>query len=99
MRRLKQPTATSIVFEALVRADDFRTGLQLQAETGLNSNRVSAALYHLKKYKAAEFIEGEGNLWWFATPETDTRSRTIEEKAPELKPRKPRKTRRKHEVK
>jgi len=95
MKRFKQPTSTSIVFAALIRANDFRTGKQLQTETGLSSNRVSAALYSLMKYKAAEFIEAEGSLWWFATPDTDTRSRTVDEKAPELKPRKPRKQRKK----
>lgn len=91
MKGFKQPTVTSIVLAALVKADDFRTGKMLQQETGLSGNRVSAALYHMQKHKAAEFIEAGQTLWWFATPTEDTRTFRIEEKHPEIKPRKPRK--------
>lgn len=91
MRRFKQTTTTHLVLEALTRADDFRTARQLQEETGRNNNQVSAALSLLRRYKAVEAMAVEGTLWWYATPENDTRSRRIEEKAPELKKRKPRK--------
>lgn len=91
MKKRTEPTAVSIVFDALIRADDFLTGRHLQKMTNLSSNRVSAALYNLLKYKAANYIEAEKKLWWYPTPETDTRSRVIPEKVPETKPRKPRK--------
>lgn len=90
IRRRKEPTSTFRVFEALCRADDFRTGRQLQSELGLDVNHTSAALYSLKKYRAVEAIEGDGALWWFATPENDTRSKKLEERCPECRPRKPR---------
>lgn len=85
-----ETTATTLVMEALVRADDFRTGRQLQEELRLSGNRVSAALYHLLKHRAVEFVEADRTLWWFATPTSDTRSRVVEEKAPETRPRRPR---------
>lgn len=85
--RLKETTATSLVLGALVRADDFRTGRQLVEETGQSPARVSAALYSLLKHKAVELVEAPDNLWWFATPESDTRVRVVEERTPESAPR------------
>lgn len=99
MKRIKEPTSTKIVFEALIAADDFLTGKQLQVLTGLSSNRVSAALYSLLNYKAVEFIESERKLWWFATLASDTRSRTVDQRAPELRQRKSRKPRKLKETK
>lgn len=103
MRR-KEITATTRVLEALVRADDFCTARQLQQELALDCNHVSAALHHLRKYKAVDCLEGEigggyGTLWWFATPERDCRSRVVHERTPEPRPRKPRRAARKKEVK
>lgn len=93
MKRNTETTATFLVLDALKRADDFRTGRQLMDETRLSTNRVSAALYHLLKYKAVEFIESERKLWWFATPTSDTRSKTVDERVMESKPRKVRRSR------
>ena len=86
----KRTTFTTIVFEALKRADDFRTGRQLMAETQLDTNHVSACLSHLRKFKAVDCIEQPDALWWYATPDRDTRQRVIEEKSEELRPRRPR---------
>jgi hypothetical protein len=36
-------------------------------------------------YKAAECVEGNGKLWWFATPGSDTRCRQVLERVPEEK--------------
>lgn len=85
-------TSTSLVNEALIKADDFVTGRQLQDTLMLDTNHVSAALYHLRKYKAAECMEVAGTLYWFATPQNDTRSKIVEERTPESRPRKPRKS-------
>jgi len=87
----KRTTFTTIVFEALTRADDFRTGRQLQAELKMDTNHVSACLYSLKKYNAVNCVEQPDALWWYATPKSDTRLFSVEEKSEELKPRKPRK--------
>jgi hypothetical protein len=87
VKRFKETTSTCRVMDALVRADDFMTSRQLQAALGLNCNRVSAALFHLRKYKAAEAMEADGTLWWFATPDADTRTRVVEERTPECRRR------------
>jgi hypothetical protein len=85
------------VERALREADDFVTARQLQSLLGTDPflgvtlNRVSAALYHLRKHHAADFIEAGTSLWWFATPQDDTRSRKCEERTPESRPRKARK--------
>lgn len=92
MAKRKEVTTTHLVLEALMRADDFRTQQQLCAEIGRDCNHVSAALYMLRGYCAVQVMEVDGKLFWFATPEDDTRSRRHVERAPELRPRKPRKT-------
>lgn len=89
----KEITTTHLVLEALTRADDFRTQRQLCAEIGRDCNHVSAALCHLRKRKAVEAMDVDGQLFWFATPEDDTRSFKLIERTPEAKPRKPRKPR------
>jgi len=92
VRCSKEPTCTSIVQTAVTAADDFVTAKWVVEATRLTPNQVSAALYHLKKYTFLSCFESDGKLWWFSTPETDTRSRTVERRAPEAKPRKTRKT-------
>lgn len=92
MAKIKQPTHTSLVERALLEADDFVSFTQLKAATGLPGNHVSATLTHLKGFKAVDSVESQGSLWWFATPQTDTRQVTYAERTPEVKPRKSRKT-------
>lgn len=93
MKRLTETTATFLVFTALKDANDFLTVPQLRERTGQSVNRVSAALHMLRTYKAVECLHSDGYLWWYATPENDTRTKTVDERAPELKPRKARKPR------
>lgn len=90
MRKLKQRTSTSIVAEYLARVDDYVTLAQVKRDTRLDTNHASAALYHLKKFRAAECFESGGVLWWFATPQTDTRTKTLAERTPEARPRRQR---------
>ena len=88
-RKLKVTTATFLVFERLKRADDFMTVVQLQAaEPSETYNRIQAALHHLRKYHAVECMASDGQLWWYATPDKDTRTYSREEITPETKPRK-----------
>ena len=92
MRKNQEPTCVSLVSAELEGADDFRSAKQLIENTRLTKNRVAAALHHLKIHKAADFVvNADGTTWWFATPETDDRSRIVESREPEVKPRKPRK--------
>lgn len=92
----KEPTSTSLVLELLIRADDFRTSRQIQGELGLDVNHVAAALCHLRKHQAVDCIEQPDALWWYATPQNDTRTRTHAERTPEARPRRPRRRKEKH---
>lgn len=82
MAKFKRTATTYVVFEHLKRVDDFRTMRQIVKETGETPNRVSAALHSLVRYKAVAFIEAPNTLHFYATPDTDTRSATREEVAP-----------------
>jgi hypothetical protein len=84
----KEPTSTSIVLAELTGADDFRNVKQLKEHTRLCSNRVTAALHHLHKRKCVDFISDANGVWWYATPECDDRTRTVEQRTPETRPRK-----------
>jgi len=80
-------TITCRVLEAMVLADDFRTSRQLGVELKLSSSQLSSSLAHLYKHQAVDCIEQPGTLWWYATPESDTRCRHMDERAPEKAPR------------
>ena len=88
---MKKETCTSVVQRTLTEADDFLTATHLQILTGLSMNQVAASLHHLKRHRAIDPLEGAGTLWWYATPTDDDRSRILEERTPESRPRKPRK--------
>lgn len=88
---MKMTTTTTLVLEALTRADDFMTAHQLSEATGRSMNRVFAAVHHLKIHKAIEVIEVDNVLYWYATPDSDDRNHVVQEKVEETKPRKPRK--------
>lgn len=95
MRRIKQTTATTLVLE-LLRRDErlFLTARQLRERLPqLNGNQISAALYSLLKYHAVDFVTQNDGMWWFARrAEDDTRYRVVEERTPETKKRKQRKS-------
>lgn len=81
----REPTKTLIVEQALQAADDFCNVAQLAtALVGkVNVNQLTAALTHLKKYGAVGVIEVENVLWFYSTPDTDTRSKRVEERVVE----------------
>lgn len=86
----KRATTTSLIVAALQERDDFMNQAQLVAATGCSRNRVSAALAGLHRYKAVDCIEVQGaQLWWYLTPDQDTRLRTFAEVKADIKrPRK-----------
>lgn len=88
----KRPTHTRLVFEALVRwPQDFASVSDLVLHTGSTFNQVSAALHHLRKRHAVDVVvERDGTGWWFATPGDDDRTRVLNERVPEDRPRRPR---------
>lgn len=78
-----KPTWTHLVFEYLRVSDDFVTTAQIKAAVNGNFNQIGAALSHLHKRKAVDFMVAEGVTYWFATPDTDNRSKQVEERVPE----------------
>lgn len=91
-RQDKQPTCVSRVEQAMVEADDFVKLRGLMTATKLTLNQVSASLSHLHKYRAVDCLESPDGLWWFLTPDTDRRSKKVEERRPEDKPRRTRRS-------
>lgn len=63
---MKEPTNTTLVLDY---------AREIMQQLRISPNRTTAALHHLHKYRAVDFIEVKGRLWWFATPQTDARSR------------------------
>jgi hypothetical protein len=88
MRKITQPTWTSLATQALEGRDDFMTTAQLSAETGADRGQMNAALSHLRRHHAVDcVIERDGVAWWFATTACDTRLKCLDERALETCPR------------
>lgn len=88
-RRLRVTTTTTLVLELLTREHDLLTQQQLRERLPqCNANQVSAALCHLVKRKAVGFLADDVTTLYYATPETDDRTKTVDERTPESKPRK-----------
>ena len=66
-------------------ADDFVSTEMIRAATAYDFNRIGATLCHFKKHKAAECLSSGDQLWWYLTPETDTRVKHVDERVPEEK--------------
>jgi len=79
----RRPTWTSLILEALVRGDDFATVPQLCAATKAKLGQCTAALHHLRAHHAADCLASDGQLFWYATPGTDDRTKIVPERAPE----------------
>lgn len=82
-RRRSEPTQVSRVLEYLVRANDFVLAGTISTALGLTMDQVSAALHHLKKFKAIDYVQSQTKIYFFATPEEDTRTRILPERVPE----------------
>ena len=82
-------TTTTLVEEALRAADGFLTLVDLIAITQRSRNQVDAALYHLHKRNVLWLEIQQGVSYWAPRPVCDdNRSRHVEERTPEDKPRK-----------
>jgi Fe2+ or Zn2+ uptake regulation protein len=93
MRKCKETTKTKLVFDLLVGLDDFATASQLtKALKGQATlHQAFSALATLRDYKAVDSVVSGGSLWWYATPQCDTRLRVVDERTVESRPRKSRK--------
>lgn len=86
----KAPAITFLVQEALRVADEFLTFEEIRYTTQCTPNQVSAALYHLCKFKVVEALPQEEEVYYFLTGE-DNRHRYLELRAKEEQPRNRRK--------
>ncbi len=92
--KVKQMTYTYLVLECLKERNDYVTYDELydyvrETRSEVVLSHISAACFHLKEHKAIDFvIDGDGRVFWYFTPESDDRSRTVDERTPESKPRK-----------
>jgi len=91
--KIKEPTHTTKVLNWLRDRDDFATWQQVMDAIKSNRNQTAAALFHLRKRRCIDcIIEPDGVAWWFALPpEEDNRSRHLDERVPESRPRNRRK--------
>lgn len=80
-------STTSLVEQALTQAQDFMTVPQIAAAVNLPSASIMTALRWLVKAKAADSLESGGRLYFFITPETDTRTKKVTEHRKEDEPR------------
>lgn len=87
MKRNKQPTHVSLVYEYLKGLGDFATVDGIMQATKVPHRLVMISLWHLRKHRAVESVVSEDALWWFATPEYDTRTKTVAERTPEERKR------------
>ena len=78
--KLKRTTYTTQVLEFLRSRDDFLTRPQIRDALRLANDQVVATLIYLRKCKAVDcIIEPDGVAWWFATPDSDQRTRPLGE--------------------
>lgn len=85
MIKIKQPTTTSLVLEALrANPNEFFSLQMLASITGRKPTDVSAALHHLRNHGAADVVVQQGHGWWFADAR-DTRQRVLAEIKPDIK--------------
>lgn len=88
MPKIRQTCSTTLVLEALRRANDFMTQHQLCLATQRSANQVSAAVIHLlAKRCVGVVIQGKERHWYALPPEDDARLFTREEYSPHVKPR------------
>lgn len=78
---------TALVTQALETADDFLTVAQICDLTTLAPKAVMTALGWLRQAKAVDSLESGGSLYFFSTPESDTRLRRFDEHRKEDEPR------------
>ncbi len=100
----RHATYTSLVQECLKERNDFMSYSEIfdyvkKTRSEVKLANISAACFHLKKHKVIDFvIDCDGEVFWFFTPETDDRLRTINERVQESRPRKRRMGRRRFRV-
>lgn len=74
----KKPTCTKLVCDYLAALDDFASLAMIRRGSGADHHNVLRTLTDLKRSKAIDCVEVEGELWWYVTPHADTRCRKVD---------------------
>ncbi len=85
---------TRKVLDALIAADDFLSLPALTAAAKVTTKAAKTSLGWLRHIKAVDSVDSGGTLYWYATPESDQRLRTIDAHRKEDEPRQQRRGRR-----
>jgi hypothetical protein len=89
--KIKEPTATSEVLRVLRETDDFMDMPEVARLARKSMKNVGTALWWLRRIGAVDVVvNADGKGWWYARPsEEDQRSRHLDERTPESRPRAP----------
>lgn len=87
MKRAKQETLTATIERLLAEADDFLSTQELVDAAHRPRGDVVRTLLYLRQHKAVDVVIQSGVGHWLSTPATDDRSRRVEERAGETRPR------------
>lgn len=77
-KQAAEPTYTTLVLDYLIKGDDFFSIGNIADALKLTRHQVRVTLIHLQRYKVVDSVGSGGTLYWFATPELDTRVRVTE---------------------
>lgn len=85
----REETHTVKIERALRSGPEFQTVEMLKKATGESHHNATSSLWWLRRCRVVDVvIEVDGVGWWFALPpEDDLRSRIVEERKPETRPR------------
>lgn len=75
--RPRDPPKSAQVLEYLTAADDFCSTEQIAGHLPITKQQVQCSLHYLYHRKAVNCMPSDGRLYWYATPDTDDRSKTL----------------------
>lgn len=81
----KKPTCSKLVYDYLLALDDLATLEMIQKGSGAFRHNIPRTLTDLCRAGAADYVVDKGQEWWFATPATDRRNRTISQIRDDIK--------------
>lgn len=93
MKKHKRTTITKRVEEFLRESDDFKSYRELldhvMSHDDVTISNITAACCHLKQHKVIDFVvDNHMCVWWYALPpDLDDRSRVVEKRVVESRPR------------
>ena len=83
MKRASHPSYTAQIVELLI-AEPLLSRAQIVERLNIKRTVVTATLIHLYRHKAVAFLADEYVTLWYATPDSDTRSKKVLESPDEI---------------